>query len=120
MIQTCFYIGFIACPDLPKPDYGHKFVADRFPKGNVATFGCDDHYKLKGRFNRVCDLKTGRWSGEQPSCQSRSNKTGMVQFDLYLIVLTTKNSKNIFSSPINVFWKAKGDIFICYYSCFKI
>ena len=40
---------------------------DRLTLGGIATFVCEDDFRLEGDESRVCELD-GEWSGEEPIC----------------------------------------------------
>lgn len=65
MLLIC--IGSTACPKVTNPSKGHVFRAVK-PTGDVATYGCQEAYRIKGHFTSVCDPLTGKWSDPAPTC----------------------------------------------------
>ena len=58
----------IECPALRDIARGSVVVSSR-SIGSTATYRCDSGYSLEGDSQRTC-LAGGRWSGQEPSCQS--------------------------------------------------
>lgn len=44
--------------------------------GSRATYACNKGFTLMGNSNRICQ-PTGDWSGQEPTCSSKSNCTGI-------------------------------------------
>ena len=60
------------CKYLLDPEYG-KVRLTGMHVGAKATYTCDYGYKLVGYHVRRCHYG-GQWSGEEPTCQGKSNK----------------------------------------------
>ena len=71
VISTIIILKIISlargCQNLPKPENGNVEVTSTVV-GTVATYSCNDGFKLVGNENRVC-RPNGQWSGVAPSCQ---------------------------------------------------
>ncbi len=51
------------------------------PNGTVATYTCDDGFRLDGNATRICD--TGNWAGTVPVCiESKSCMSNNLYHDV--------------------------------------
>lgn len=54
------------CGDLGDPINGQVFLTGTTP-GALATYICNNGFRLEGSRNRVCQVN-GEWSSEEPTC----------------------------------------------------
>ncbi|XP_070845519.1 sushi domain-containing protein 2-like [Chaetodon trifascialis] len=66
----------ITCGWLQPPNNGKK-EGTRYLQGAKVRLSCNDGYILKGSAERVCQ-EDGKWSGEDTSCEAKSNVAGIV------------------------------------------
>ena len=57
----------LQCPILNDPQNGMVTVPDR-SANSVATYTCNPGFRLEGNEERVCDARTGDWTGNAPMC----------------------------------------------------
>ena len=62
----------VSCSDLPSPDNG-QVVLSGTTFTSTATYSCNTGSILVGSSTRLCQAD-GMWSGEAPTCNSRSTK----------------------------------------------
>ncbi|XP_076614848.1 sushi domain-containing protein 2-like [Chaetodon auriga] len=66
----------ISCGWLQPPNNG-KREGTTYLQGAKVRLSCNDGYTLKGSAERVCQ-ENGQWSGEDTSCEAKSNVAGIV------------------------------------------
>ena len=62
----------VTCQRLGAPRNGGVSF-DSLTKGSTATYTCKNGFKLVGDKKREC-LKTGQWSGREPTCNRKTLK----------------------------------------------
>ena len=69
-MQSDFTFLLIACcPELDDPNNGKVNWTGLSP-GDIATYMCDDDFKLNGEATRTCQ-DDGTWSGMAPTCERK-------------------------------------------------
>ena len=64
-------ILYTACDELDNPSNGTVSIVRVMPTGLIATYSCDDGFRLVGEVNRTC-LDNRMWSGQPPTCRGTS------------------------------------------------
>ena len=67
-IPYCNSSATVSCPNLEDPEHGTVTTVN-YLHVNSATYSCDSGYELDGWWSRKCDISTGTWKGEAPTCQ---------------------------------------------------
>ena len=74
-VQDMFLIlTVVDCGTLTNPANGQVSHTAGTTFGQTATYSCDTGYNLVGDSIRRCQAD-GMWSGNEPTCISKSNKT---------------------------------------------
>ena len=55
------------CPGLSAPENGSVSVSKGEDVGSIATYTCDEGFKLVGQSTRSCQ-ENGAWDGTEPLC----------------------------------------------------
>ena len=72
-MKISFSLLEILCPGLDAPANGTVDVPSR-TVGSMATYSCDDGFRLvDGSTTRTCE-ENGQWTGLQPTCEGDHNE----------------------------------------------
>ena len=74
----------IGCGDLGDPINGQVFLTGTAP-GALATYICDNGFRLDGSRNRVCQVNGG-WSAEEPTCTRKLSQVNFLMRAVRLCV----------------------------------
>lgn len=66
MSEYCITARVVKCPTLYDPDYGNVHVSGDYREGAIATYSCQEHYRISGPVTRRCEK--GIWIGVVPTC----------------------------------------------------
>lgn len=90
----------VSCEALPDIDNGEVDITGTV-FDSVATYSCDEDYRLDGDMQRTC-LSSGTWSGSEPQCLGMySNSVEWTKLSVYVLrQLCLKNESYIFYSTL--------------------
>lgn len=108
VIRLLVYINFMMylllaakCEALENPNNGIVTFTTLY-EGSVATYTCDNTFKLNGQSTRTCQ-SGGQWSGDDPSCTRKFDQLSRdsiiqhemkVMWSIFIFVCSVANPSN--------------------------